>query len=67
MFSVVKLSVNIPSSGEIDAYFDSSKNRSFVNIVIAGIDNAFGVWPPFLCCSDCCPKDSFSPTTSVTT
>lgn len=62
---MVKLSTVILPYRDI-SYLDPSKNGSLIYIVIASIDNTFGVWPSFLCCSDCCPKDSLSPTTGVT-
>lgn len=47
-------------------YLDSSKDLALINIMIASIDNTFGVWPALLGCSDCRPKNSFTSATSIT-
>lgn len=51
---------------DVEAILNTLKNRSFVDIVIAGVDNTYGFGPALLSCSDGRPEDSLAASASIT-
>lgn len=51
---------------DVEASLDTLEDCSLVDIVVAGVDNAGGLGPALLRCSNGSPKDPFASTASVT-
>src|SRR5271167_914674 len=49
-----------------NTYFNTRQYSPLVDIVVASIHDAFGIWPAFLRRSNRSPKNSFATTTSIT-
>lgn len=50
---------------DVEAGLDTLENCSLVNVVVTGVDNAGGLRPALLRCSNGCPEDSFAATARV--
>ena len=51
---------------DVEACLDTLEDCSFVDIVVAGIDNTGSLGPALLCGSNSRPQDSFAAAASIT-